>query len=114
MQKQNIVGKTSLKIIMVLTLIVLTITSCKKDDIQTTDSAYRTIAWNYLGKTQQATVISNWQEAPVEKYTYKNADGTAIEAIVVTFSTNQDALLGPLQVFVDIKSKTAIGIGPRF
>jgi hypothetical protein len=109
MQTQNNLLKFSGKIVIIFSLFLLSITSCKKEKVETTDKAYRTIAWNYLSKAQQATVNTKWEDAPIEK---KTDNGQ--EIVIVTFGTTQDAILGPIQVFVDVKTKSALGIGGRF
>jgi hypothetical protein len=109
MQTQNTLLKFSGKIVIVLSLFLMFITSCKKEDAKATDQEYRSIAWNHLNKAQQATVNIKWEDAPIEKKTDKGQ-----EIVVVTFGTIQDAILGPIQVFIDVKTKSALGIGGRF
>lgn len=109
METPNNLLKFSGKMVMVLSLFLLSLSTCKKDKQETTDQEYRTIAWNYVDATTKATVNTRWEDAPVARPSIGNP-----EAVSVTFGTNQDALLGPIVVYVSIKTKTAISIGPRF
>ncbi|KQC00280.1 hypothetical protein [Pedobacter sp. Hv1] len=109
MQTQNNLLKFSGKMVMVLSLFLMSMTACKKDKTEITDQEYRTIAWNYLNATQKATVNTNWETAPVLRPSAENP-----ESVSVRFGTTQDALLGPIMVYISIQDKTKIGIGGRF
>ena len=109
MQTQSNLLKFSGKMVMVLSLFLLSLTACKKEKLEMTDRDYRSLAWNYLSATEKATVNTNWEDAPVAKPSTTNP-----EAVSITFGTNQDALLGPIVVYVSLKTNTVIGIGPRF
>lgn len=114
MQTQQHLLKFTSKIIIVLALLITSVTACKKDDDEVNYREFRAAAWNHLSANQKASVIVDWQTAPVERYTYKAQAGTEVPAVTVTFATKDDAILGPIQVFVNIKTKIVIGVGGRF
>lgn len=109
MQTQNNLLKFSGKMVMVLSLFLLSLSACKKEKLEMTDRDYRSLAWNYLNADQKATVNTNWELAPVAKPSIENP-----EAVSVTFGTTQDALLGPIIVYISMKTNTVTGIGGRF
>jgi hypothetical protein len=77
---------------------------CKKDKDSDPDLQIREIAWNYLNSQAQATVNVDWRKVPVTETTY---NGVSVYA--VTFNTKDDALLGPIIVYVDVSSKAVLG-----
>ncbi len=66
----------------------------------------REVAWNSLSAEEQATVITNWQEANVEI----KEDGS----YHVRFNTTDDPLLGPIVVYVNSETFEIEGYAPRF
>lgn len=101
--------KHAIKIVTVMVVFFTFMVSCKKEVAPITDKEYRAIAWNYLNAATKATVNQKWEDAPVTKPSLEST-----ELVSVTFRTTQDALLGPIIVYISIKSNTAISIGPRF
>lgn len=81
---------------------------CEKDKNTDPDMQIREIAWNYLSAQSQATVNVDWEKAPVTETTY---NGFSVYA--VTFNTSDDALLGPIIVYVDVSSKVVLGVAVR-
>ncbi len=82
------------------------ISSCKKDNETSVDPKLqiREIAWNSLSEQSKSTVIIDWKLAPVNEETYKQKSVYA-----VSLNTSDDALLGPITVFIDISSKVVLG-----
>ena len=68
----------------------------------------RFIAWNYLSEQNKSTVIISWKEAHVEETFYNN-----IHVYAVRFNTIDDAILGPIIIYVDKSSKIVVGAGLR-
>jgi hypothetical protein len=73
------------------------------------DNAYREIAWEWLTEPQRATVIGDRDAAIVRDDQWQGQN-----VVSVTFSTTDDALLGPLVVFIDPQTKKVVGAAPRF
>lgn len=109
MKSQSLLLKFPIRLLIILGLFVTLVSACKKEDAKISDATYREIAWNYLDATSKATVTTQWQNAPV---TYENRDNKDVAAIM--FNTTQDALLGPIFVYIDIKDQKVLGIGARF
>lgn len=95
-----------------LTIVILAlipfISSCSKDNDINQDTQIREIAWNSLSDQNKSTVTIHWQEASVTETTYQGKDVYA-----VSFNTSDDALLGPIVVYIDKVSLVAIGQGLR-
>lgn len=95
---------------LVILLFVLTpfMIACDKTD--KTDPLYlaREAAWNSLDNTSQATVTVKWRNAKVLEETYQDK-----KAYAVRFNTKDDALLGPIIVYVDKTSFKVLGQGLR-
>lgn len=96
-------------------LSVICLGACKKEGLSSTEYDYRRIAWNYLDSQSKATVISDWRKAPITYTqgvpfapTYKDEQIAAVR-----FNTSNDAILGPIVVFVAVQSKTVVGVGLR-
>ncbi|WP_379089165.1 hypothetical protein [Pedobacter sp. UC225_65] len=109
MQTQSNLLKFSGKMVMVLSLFLMSLTACKKEKLEMTDRDYRSLAWNYLTAAQKATVNTNWELAPIAKPSVEDP-----KSVSVTFGTTEDAQLGPIIVYIWIKDNTVKGIGPRF
>jgi uncharacterized protein YcfL len=84
------------------------VSGCSNEDDESQNNIMkaREVAWNSLSAEQQATVITNWQEANVEI----KEDGT----YHVRFNTTDDPLLGPIVVFVNSQTFEIEGYAPRF
>ncbi len=108
MQIKGLVQR-SLTILLVTFLTLTLLSSCKKESLETTNLDYQTIAWNYLSAELKATVTTDYRNAEVKDIT---SDGKRLKA--VWFPTTQDALLGPIIVYISVETKVVIGVGPRF
>lgn len=73
------------------------------------ETDYRTIAWNYLSERERATVIGGIESGRVQPAKWQEKD-----VVSVMFNTTDDALLGPIIVYIDPATKTVSGIAPRF
>ncbi len=90
------------------------------EETASTQKDLRQIAWEYLSEEDQQSVI-NWQEAIVQPYDccpyVINEEGEMIqlnsESQAVVFSTKDNALLGPIQVLIDARTRKVWGITPR-
>jgi len=91
-----------------LILSVICLGACKKDGLTATEYDYRVIAWDHLDASSKATVISDWRKAPITYQTYKDEQVAAVR-----FNTSNDAILGPIVVFVAVENKTVAGVGLR-
>lgn len=89
---------------LVMILLIPFIQGCKKDNETDPDMQIREIAWNYLDAQAKATVNVDWEIAPVTKTTYNGSS-----AYAVAFNTTEDALLGPIIVYIDTTSKVVLG-----
>lgn len=89
---------------LVMILLIPFIEGCKKDNETDSDLQIREIAWNYLDAQAKATVNVDWGKAPVAETMYNGA-----KVYAVTFNTTDDALLGPIIVYVDAFSKVVLG-----
>ena len=90
------------KLIILILALIPFISSCKKEtDL---NLQIREIAWNSLNEQSKSTVIIDWKQAPVTESTYNQKSVYA-----VCFNTSDDALLGPITVYVDISSKVVLG-----
>lgn len=70
---------------------------------------YRTIAWNYLGDREHATVIGDLTAAKVRTTQWQGKN-----VVSVMFNTRDDALLGPIVIYIDPQTKTVVGSALRF
>jgi hypothetical protein len=84
---------------------------------------FRTIAWTAVEEPQRTHVVGNWQDAVVSKIIYK--DQWLIsekdlkkfknqELVTVSFSTDQDGLLGPIVVVINPINNEVVGFYPRY
>ncbi len=90
-------------VILIIALIPF-ISGCKKDSETDPNMQIREIAWNYLSDQAKSTVNVDWKKAPVTESSFNG-----IKAFAVTFNTTEDALLGPITVYVSISSRVALG-----
>ncbi|MFD0939486.1 hypothetical protein [Pedobacter boryungensis] len=109
MKSQTLLLKFPIKIFIISELFITIVSACKKDNVKTNDAIYREIAWNYLDTNSKSTIITPYRTAVVGRETYDNQ-----EVVSVRFNTTQDTLLGPIIVYINIKSKKVLGIGSRF
>ncbi len=92
--------------IILLIAIIPLLNGCKKEE--TTNTPYQEIAWNSLSVNEKSTVIGKWQDAKTTETSFKNK-----KAIVVTFETTNNALLGPITITIDAESKVIVDKGIR-
>ena len=94
-----------MKRLIILTLVIIPfISNCKKDKEPDLNLQIREIAWNSLSDQQKNTVNIDWKQAPVTESTYNQKS-----AFAVIFNTSNDALLGPIIVYVETSSKVVLG-----
>ena len=94
-------------IILFLVLIPF-ISGCKKDNDTDLNTQIREIAWNSLSEQEKSTVIIEWKKSSVTETTYQDKSSYA-----VCFNTSDDALLGPIIVYVDKTTLVVLGQGLR-
>jgi hypothetical protein len=94
-------------IILILALIPL-ISSCKKNIYTDPNTQIREIAWRSLSEQDKITVIIDWKKAPITETTYQEKSTYA-----VSFNTSDDALLGPIVVYIDKNYLVVLGRGLR-
>jgi hypothetical protein len=92
------------KLIILILALIPFISSCKKEKGTDSNSQVREIAWNSLSEQAKSTVIVDWKQAPVIESTYNQKSVYA-----VSFNTSDDALLGPITVYVDTSTKVVLG-----
>jgi len=95
-------------LIILLIALIPIISNCKKDYTGDPDYTIREIAWNSLTAQQQATVRVDWKQAPVDQTIYKDKS-----AYSVRLNTSDDALLGPIIVYIDSSTNVVLGFGMR-
>lgn len=92
------------KLIILLIVLIPIISNCKKDNSLDPNLQIREIAWNSLTTQQKSTVRVDWKQAPVVQVTYKDKN-----AYSVRLNTNDDALLGPIIIYIDSTTKVVLG-----
>lgn len=92
------------RLIVLLIALIPFISSCKKDNSPDPNYSIREIAWNSLTAQQKSTVRVDWKQSPVVQTTYN-----AKSAYSVRFNTTDDALLGPIVVYIDSTTKVVLG-----
>ena len=96
------------RLIILILAIIPFISSCKKDNATDSNTKIREIAWSSLSEQDKSTVIIDWKKAPVTETTYQEKITYA-----VSFNTSDDALLGPIIVYIDKTSLIVLGRGLR-
>lgn len=94
-------------IILILALVPF-ISSCKKDNDTDLNAQIREIAWSSLSEQEKSTVIIDWKKSPVTETTYNDKS-----SYTVCFNTSEDALLGPIIVYIEKTSLIVLGQGLR-
>jgi hypothetical protein len=97
------------KILAIFIAIMPFISNCSKENTPELDEQIRKIAWNSLSSPEKSTVTTAWHCAKVESATYNNRNVYA-----VMFNTTNDALLGPITVYVEVSTKHVLGQALRF
>jgi hypothetical protein len=92
------------KLYIILIAFIPFISKCKKDSNSDPNTQIREIAWNSLSTQEKSTVIIDWKQAKVEQSTYG-----LNSAYAVVFNTKDDALLGPITVYIDLSTKVVLG-----
>lgn len=77
-----------------------------KDKLPPVEESYRRIAWRSLSEGEKITVTIDWEEARVVRGNYWL---TGQEAIMVTFYTIDDDLLGPIIVYIHPETQEILG-----
>lgn len=95
-----------MKQVVIFLLVCLSFTQCNKDEPKTKETQIRENAWNALTAQQKSTITTNWETAPITESTFNNTS-----AYVVTYQTTDNALLGPITVYVDKKHICIFGPG---
>jgi hypothetical protein len=98
-------------LILICIALILFLSGCKKEsktDTELTIMQIREIAWNYLDSQQKSTVNVDWRQSPVAESSFNG-----VKAYVVSFNTTEDALLGPIMVYVDMSGKSVLGQAMR-
>lgn len=70
---------------------------------------YRTIAWNALDERERATVLGGLTAAKVSTAQWQGKN-----VVAVKFNTRDDALLGPIVVYIDPQTHGVVGRAVRF
>jgi len=96
------------RLIILILAITTFISGCKKDNNTDSNTQIREIAWSSLSEQDKSTVIIDWQKASVTETTYQEKSTYA-----VIFNTSDDALLGPIIVYIDKTSLIVLGRGLR-
>lgn len=96
------------KLIVIFLVLQGLMISCRKEHNADPTMQIREVAWNSLSPQEKATVTTNWQAAPVTESVYNEKS-----AYAVRFNTTDDALLGPIMVYVDKTTKLVLGQGLR-
>ena len=90
-------------IILILALIPI-VSNCKKESEAVPELQIREIAWNSLSEQQKLTANVDWKQALVSESTFYQK-----RVYAVRFNTTDDALLGPIVVYVDVSTKVVLG-----
>ncbi|MEK5645478.1 hypothetical protein BK138_35325 [Paenibacillus rhizosphaerae] len=114
------------KLLMLLfTVSVFVLSACQEQLVLTDEeqAKYREIAWNAVDTEQRKHVVKNWTEADVSTFKYKDQwiapqkDRSRLknqELVMVSFSTDQDGLLGPIVVVINPGDNSIAGYFPRY
>jgi len=93
-----------MKRIFIFLIICISFTQCNKDESKSKETQIRENAWNALTAQQKSTITTNWETAPITESTFNNTP-----AYIVTYQTTDNALLGPITVYVDKNTYTYLG-----
>jgi hypothetical protein len=80
------------------------ISSCKKEPETDAYIQYKFAAWTYLTDAEKSSVIVDWKQASVNEIIFEEK-----KTFAVSFHTKDDALLGPITVYVDAATKVVVG-----
>lgn len=107
--KESQLNKIDMKKMIILFFAIIPfLTNCSKDDETDITGQAREIAWDSLSQQEKATVIIDWRTAPVAETDYNNKS-----AYAVNLHTSDEALLGPITVYIDKNSLAVLGQATR-
>jgi len=92
----------------ILLVIFPLVLSCEKTPETDANIQYRFAAWTYLTDQEKSTVIADWKQASVYEFVLVQK-----RTFAVTFHTKNDALLGPITIYVDAATKVVVGESMR-
>lgn len=112
------------KMIMLLVLLTVTLSStgCTNPKSQTVDAeGLREAAWMSLSDSAKEEVVIDWTTAIVEKVklselpiVQSGGEAPQVESLYkITFNSDRDLLLGPIQVFINGDNKEIVSYGVR-
>jgi hypothetical protein len=93
-----------MRIFAIFLVIVSLALSCEKAHDTDAYIQYRFAAWTYVTDQEKSTVIVDWKQAPVYEFIFEQK-----RTFAVTFHTKNDALLGPITIYVDAATKVVVG-----
>jgi hypothetical protein len=101
------------KIVFLFIALIPLFQNCQKDNpTETTvtdpNVELREIAWNAITSQEKATVNVDWKQAPVALTKYQDKSAYSVQ-----FNTKDNALLGPIIVYIDASTKVVLGFGGR-
>lgn len=93
-------------------LLLACLVSACEDNLSTLNNSeleFKRIAWNDLTQEEQESVVHAWWKAEIKN----SPQFVGRPAVAVTFRTRNDALLGPIVVFIHREDKAILGRGAR-
>lgn len=85
-----------MKNLVLILIVCFSFTQCTKEEPKSKELQIRENAWNALTEQQKSTITTEWKNAPIIESTFNNTP-----AYRVTYQTTDNALLGPITVYVD-------------
>lgn len=85
-----------MKNVALILIVCFSFTQCAKEETKSKELQIRENAWNALTEQQKSTVTTDWKNAPIIETTFYNTP-----AYCVTYQTTDNALLGPITVYVN-------------
>ena len=95
-------------LIILLLAFIPFISSCEKNNVTDSYIQIKELAWSSLSDQEKKTVIVDWKEALVTQTMYDEKSSYA-----VSFKTADDALLGPIVVYIEQATLAIVGQGLR-
>jgi fructose-specific component phosphotransferase system IIB-like protein len=94
------------------------VTNSKSNNKQALD--VREAVWNQLTKKEKVHIVGTWKEASVQKIILRKSMGIindkkfiGREVFIIDYPSNDNASIGGIVVYADIKSHQLIGYGYR-
>lgn len=104
-------------IILLCIAVLLSLSACNQN-LSFDKFEYQSIAWKSLSPEVQNTVTHDVNDAVVnfdnEFKDWTDQDSKTVPAVSVRFNTKNDAILGPIVVYLSPKDKEVLGFAPRF